>query len=211
MRRLYYSPGACSLAPHIVLEELGQPFATTRVTIRLQQHQTPEFLALNPQGRVPVLEDDQFLLTEAPAILLYLARKAPSKALIAHDDEGYGRTAQLLNYFSSSVHVAFAQVWRSQRFATTQAARDEVVALGRETVADGFERINTLLRGREWLVGDRFSVADTYPLVFFRWGGLIGLDMRRFEDWSDHTKRMLARPAVQRALATEEIEILVAS
>nr|WP_277343931.1 glutathione binding-like protein [Sphingomonas sp. HDW15A] len=109
------------------------------------------------------------------------------------------------------MHVAFAQFWRSQRFATTQAARDEVVELGRETIADGFKRIDALLRGREWFVGDRFSVADTYPLVFFRWGGLIGLDMSRFEDWSHHTRRMLNRPAVQRALSTEEIEIAVAS
>ncbi|QIK95404.1 hypothetical protein G7076_01905 [Sphingomonas sp. HDW15A] len=101
MRRLYYSPGACSLAPHIILEELGEPFVTTRVTIRLQQHETPEFLALNPQGRVPVLEDDQFVLTEAPAILLYLARKAPSGVLIPPTTRGMDARC---NYSTSSVH-----------------------------------------------------------------------------------------------------------
>jgi glutathione S-transferase len=208
MTQLYYSPGACSLAVHIVLEEIGVPFEAVQVAIKEGAHQTPEYLALNPQGRVPTLVDDGLVLTEAPAILHYLAHRHPQAQLLDREDaRALGRTAELLNFFSSSVHIAFAQVWRAERFAHDPKAREEIARVGRETVLQHFDELESLAARADWLVGGRFSIADPYLLVFYRWGGLIGIDMRRYPAWGAHKHRMLQRPAVRRALAREAVNV----
>lgn len=208
MISLYYSPGACSLASHIVLEEIGAPFEAKRVTIAEGEHLQPDYLALNPHGRVPVLTDGDFVLTESPAILAWLGQRFPEAGLLdLGDDERLGRTLELLSFFSSSVHIAFAQVWRAARFAAGDSARDEVIAAGRLAVDGYFAELEALVGDGGWAVGGRYSIADPYLLVFYRWGGRIGVDMSAYPGWSRHKEAMLARPAVQRALATEGIEI----
>lgn len=208
MRTLYYSPGACSLAAHIILEEITQPFRTERVAIREGAHLTPEYLALNPHARVPTLVEDGFVLTESPAILSYLGHVAPQAQLLDLDNlRNFGRTAELLNYFSSAVHIAFAQIWRSTRFAQSGAARAEVEQAGLESARRYFTELEELARAGDWLVGNRFSIADPYMLVFYRWGALVGIDMAPYSAWTAHKDRMIERPAVQRALAREQIEI----
>lgn len=209
MRTLYYSPGACSLAAHIILEEMGQPFDTRAVPIREGAHLRPDYLDINPHGRVPTLVEDGFVLTESPAILSYLGHLCPERQLLDVEDlRNLGRTAELLNYFSSAVHVAFAQVWRSGRFAESEEARGKVEESGRQNVQRYFDELEQLAATGDWLVAGRYSIADPYMLVFYRWGTLIGIDMRGYAAWSMHKDRMLARPAVQRALAREQIEIL---
>ncbi len=208
MLTLYYSPGACSLAPHIVLEEIGAPFEAKRVMIAEGEHRSPDYLAINPHGRVPALTDGDFTLTEGPAILAYLGHRFPEAGLLDLADVGrLGRTQELLNFFSSGVHVAFAQVWRAERFAASEAARAEVVAAGRAAVETCFVELETLAAEGRWVVGGRYSIADPYMLVFYRWGTRIGLDMTARPGWTRHKEAMLARPAVRRALVTEEIEI----
>ncbi len=208
MTQLYYSPGACSLAVQIVLEEIGVPFEAVRVAIKEGAHQKPEYLALNPQGRVPTLVDDGLVLTEAPAILHYLAHRHPQAQLLDRDDaRALGRTAELLNFFSSSVHIAFAQVWRAERFAHDPKAREEIARVGRETVLKHFDELESLAARADWLVGGRFSIADPYMLVFYRWGGLIGADMPQYFAWTRHRDRLLTLASVKRALATEELTI----
>lgn len=208
MLTLYHHPGACSLAPHIALEEIGAPFAAKRINLLAGEHQTPDYLAINPHGRVPALTDGDFVLTEGPAILSYLGHRFPDAGLLdLADVNRLGRTHELLNFFSSSVHVAFAQVWRAGRFADGEAAREDVIENGRRVVAAYFDEIETLVPGGDWLVGGRYSIADPYLLVFYRWGTRIGLDMTAYASWTMHKQAMLARPAVQRALATEEIEV----
>jgi len=208
MLTLYYSPGACSLAPHIILEEIGAPFAAKRVIINHGEHQTPEYLAINPRGRVPALTDGDFVLTEGPAILSYLGHRFPEAGLLdLADVEKLGRTQELLNFFSSGVHIAFAQIWRAARFADSEAARAEVMACGRRTVTGYFEELEGLVPDGGWAVGGAYSIADPYLLVFYRWATRIGTDMAAYPNWTAHKDAMLARPAVQRAVATEEIEI----
>lgn len=208
MLTLYYSPGACSLASHIVLEEIGAPFEAKRVTILKGEHRTAEYLELNPHGRVPTLTDGNFVLAESPAILSYLGHRFPEAGVLDLEDlERLGRAQELLNFFSSSVHIAFAQIWRSERFADDEAARERVVAAGRRTVETYLDELETLSRDGGWIVADRYSIADPYMLVFYRWGARVGFDMSRYPNWNRHKAAMLARPAVQRALATEEIEI----
>ena len=208
MLTLYHSPGACSLAAHIVLEEIGGPFEARRVTIAQGEHRTPEYLALNPHGRVPALVDGAFVLTESPAILSYLGHRFPEAGLLDLDNlERLGRTHELLSFFSSGVHAAFAQIWRAERFAESEAARAEVIASGRRAVQTYFDELEQLAAGGRWIVGGRYSIADPYLLVFYRWGGRIGVEMSGYPGWTAHKTAMLARPAVKRALATEEIEI----
>lgn len=208
MMQLYYSPGACSLAVHIVLEELAIPFEPVRVAIKEGAHRTPEYLALNPRGRVPTLIDGDLVLTEAPAILHYLAHRFPQAGLLDRaDPAALGRTAELLNFFSSSVHNAFAQVWRAERFAEDSALHPAIVASGQAAIRGYFDELEARAGQGEWLVGESFSIADPYMLVFYRWGGLIGIAMQHYPAWTAHTRRMLQRPAVGRALAREGVAI----
>jgi glutathione S-transferase len=208
MLTLYYSSGACSLAPHIILEEIGAPFVAKQVAISEGEHQKPEYLAINPKGRVPALTDSAFVLTEGPAILSYLGHRFPEAGLLdLANVEAVGRTHELLNFFSSSVHIAFAQVWRASRFADGEAAREDVMANGRRAVEAYFAELDALVANGAWLVGGRYSIADPYLLVFYRWGTRIGLDMTAYSGWCRHKIAMLARPAVQSALAREGIEI----
>ena len=207
MLTLYYSPGACSLAAHIVLEEAGAAFEAKRVTIVKGEHQTPDYLALNPHARVPTLTDGDYVLTESPAILSYLGHRFADAGLLELDNlEHLGRTQELLNFFSSSVHIAFAQVWRAARFADSESAQAEIVACGRTAVEKYFTELEALAQDGAWIVADRYSIADPYMLVFYRWGWRIGLDMGRYPGWTRHKEKMLARPAVQRAVAREEID-----
>ena len=208
MITLYYSPGACSLASHIVLEEIGEPFEARRVTIAEGRHLQPDYLAVNPHGRVPALTDGDFVLTESPAILAWLGQRFPKAGLLdLKDHERLGRTLELLSFFSSSVHIAFAQIWRAARFASGEASREEVTAAGRLALQGYFDELEALAADGAWIVGGRYSIADPYMLVFYRWGGRVGVDMKAYPGWSRHKDAMLARPAVNRALAREEIGI----
>ena len=182
MLTLFYSPGACSLASHIALEEIGAPFETVRTVIAEGATRTREYLALNPRAVVPTLKDGDYVLTESMAILLYLARRFPAAGLLPADPQLAARCAELLSVFTTSVHVAFRQLWRPERFVD----------------------------GRSWAVGDAFTLCDTYLLLFYRWGVRVGtaenlFDMRRYPGWTRHTQRMLERPSVQRAMRRENI------
>ena len=208
MITLYHHPGACSLAPHIILEETGAPFTARRINLLAGEHQTPAYLAINPHGRVPALTEGEFVLTEGPAILAWLGHRFPEAGLLdLADVNALGRTHELLNFFSSSVHVAFAQIWRAGRFADSEGAREDVMENGRRAMAAYLAEIESLVPEGEWLVGGRYSIADPYLLVFYRWGTRCGLDMSAYSGWTRHKQAMLARAAVQRALATEEIEV----
>lgn len=209
MLKLYYSPGACSLAPHILLEERGIPYELELVSIADGKTQSAEFLALNPKGRVPVLrtEEDE-LLTELPAISWYLAQGA-TPGLFPHAVLAGARCLEWFNWLSGTLHgQAFGGVWRPQRFVNEAALFPQINAKGRENVLDCFRFIDARLAGRHWAVGQAYTVIDPYLLVFYRWGNRIGLTMRSdYRHWAAHTERVLARPAVRRALQQEGISV----
>jgi glutathione S-transferase len=211
MRKLYYSPGACSLAPHILLEELGEPYELELVSIADGKTRTPEYLAINPKGRVPVLRtDEDELLTEVPAISWYLAQSRTSPSLFPDGSLDGARCLEWFNWLSGTVHaMAFGQLWRPQRFVHDEALFPPVSAKGRENVGDNFRFIETRMQDRHWAIGHAYTVVDPYLLVFYRWGNRIGLDMRRdYPAWSNHAERLLERPAVQRALQQEGVSVL---
>jgi glutathione S-transferase len=206
---LYFSPGACSLAPHIVLEEIGGRFHLSHASTSDGSTQTPEYLALNPKGRVPVLVAGNFVLTEAPAILLHLATSNADQGLLAGTPEGLVRSIEWFNWLSGTVHsVAIRQVWRPESFTDVPAEHENIVAKGKRNLADAFSHIESRLAKVDWAVGDRYSIVDPYLLVFYRWGNRIGFDMRgQYQSWTKHSLRVLERPATLRALAREAISV----
>jgi glutathione S-transferase len=206
---LYYSRGACSLAVHIVLEEIGAAYSLAHVSVSGGATQSPEFLSVNPKGRVPVLDIGGFVLTEAPAILLYLSLSHPEKALVSKDPESMARCVEWLNWLSSAVHaVGFGELWRPQRFIADPSLFEQISAKGRQNVADAYSLIESKLQDRSWAVGDAFSCVDPFLLVFYMWGNRIGMSMRTlYPAWTVHTESTYARPAVRAALSQEDISV----
>ena len=212
MQTLYWSPGACSIAPHIALEEIGEPYRLERVTI--DQQGTAEvltsrdYLTINPKGRVPVLTIEDRVLTEAPAILTYLARRHPEAGLLPDHPESEARCFEWMNWLTTAVHaVAFGQIVRPQRFVADIKDYPAVIAKGRENLAKAFAFIEAQHRDKDWAIRGRYSIADAYLLFFYLGAKRAGVPMReRYPIWSKISERTLQRPAVQRVLAQEDAQ-----
>ncbi len=207
---LYYSPGACSLAPHIALEETGAAFEAVKVDFATAEQRGGRYLAINQKGRVPALAEGDWVLTENPAILRYIARRHPQAGLWPEALREEARCAEWLAWLSSTIHPAYAHIRRAERYATDEAAIEDVKAKGFETCADLWTMIEVGLSRGGWAAGEHYSVADPYLLVFWHWGRgqVLGYDMaRQFPYWTDHARRMAARPAVQRAFAREGLPL----
>ena len=206
MLKLYYSPGACSLVPHIALEEAGADFQALRIPIAEGGHQTPEYLAINPHARIPALGTDRGVITENIAVLNFLADKLRAPGSVPREDPyAAARTNELLGWFSSSVHIAFAQIWRGSRFTDDESLWRPLEAGGRKVLTRQFDEIEALCVD-EWLVPGHFTAADTYALTFLRWANRIGFDIGRYPKWVALAGRALERPAVGRALEREGLK-----
>ncbi|TRO90065.1 glutathione S-transferase family protein [Glycocaulis profundi] len=203
MPTLYYAPGACSLAPHIVLEWIGAPYEAVKV-----KHGSQEILAVNPAGAVPTLrEDDGWLLTQAGAILDYLANKHPEAGLSGRDDlRARAEAHRWSAFFTSDVHAAFWPIFMPYRYTTDESeeARRAVVEAGHKLVAKQFDLLNRHLDGREHVLDGGRSVIDAYAFPMIRWASKVlpgGLDpyphVQALHD------RLDADPAVQAVLARE--------
>ncbi|MFD2262070.1 glutathione S-transferase family protein [Lacibacterium aquatile] len=206
---LHAAPGACSFAPHIILEELGQPYTLALMSNGHPEAKTEEFRRINPKGRIPVLTADNFILTEAAAILLHLGLTNPRANLIGGDADSIARSVEWFNWLSSAVHaVAVRMIWRPDFFLPEEAMYPPLVQKGKEHLAAAHAMIEEKLEGRTWAVGDQYSVVDAYLLVFFRWGNRMQIDMQqRYPAWTAHARRMEGRDAVQRALTQEGISL----
>lgn len=211
--RLFHSPGACSLAPHIVFEELGIPYEPVRVVIAEGQHRKPEYLAINPRGRVPALwikdESGERILTEAIAIMIYLTRRHPEPQLLPTETESFVRALEWMSWLTSAMHSAGVRtVFRPERFTTDAAGAEAIAAQGRLSIRTGYADIEQRLSGKTWALGERYTVVDAFLLVFYRWGNRCGLTMR--QDYPEYTRMMdavRARPAVKRAVEHEGIQV----
>jgi glutathione S-transferase len=205
MLRLFYSPGACSLVPHIALEEAGVEYEPMRVMLAEGEHLKPEYLAINPHARVPALATDQGTITENIAILNYIADRFGAAGSVPRGDPfAAARCNELLGWFASSVHISFAQIWRAVRFTDDESLHAGIQHGGRLVLEGQFAEIEEKC-ANGWLVGDRFSAADSYVLIFFRWGRRIGMDMKAYPKWAALNQRLLAEPSVQRAVEHEAI------
>ena len=206
MLKLYYSPGACSLVPHIALEEAGVEFTALRIPIADGGHLTPEYLAINPHARLPALGTDEGIITENIAVLNFLADRFGAPGSVPRGDAyAAARCNELLGWFSSSVHIAFAEVWRGGRFTDDEKLWPALEAGGRKVLHQQFNEIETLCAD-EWLVPSGYSGADGYALTFLRWAKRIGFDISLYPQWLGLVERVLERPAVKRALQREGLK-----
>jgi glutathione S-transferase len=206
--RLYYEPGSCSLAPHIALEEAGASFTPTRVNFEISEQRSPAYLKINPKGRVPALAIDDWVLTENPAILQFIAQTHPDAKLWPADPRTQAKCLEWMAWISSGVHVTYAHVRRSERYAASDAAIADVRAKGVMSCRDIWGDVERRMAGLTgpWIAGDQFTVVDGYAFVFWRWGNgpYLGYEMAKdFPAWTAHARRLCARPAVQRVLARE--------
>lgn len=208
--KLYFSPAACSLAAHMALEEAGADYEAVRINFAEAEQRSPAYLAINPKARVPALADGDWVLTEVPAILRYVALTHPAAGLWPKDVRDDVRCAEWLAWCSSTVHVSYAHVRRPERYAASDAAKAEVVEAGRATCRDVWAQVDARLKGREWAAGDSFSVADLYLTVFWLWGRgpTLGFDMAAdYPNWTALVRRVTARPAVRKVFEKEGLEL----
>jgi glutathione S-transferase len=206
MLKLYYSPGACSLVPHIALEEAGAEFAALRIPIADGGHLKPEYLAINPHARLPALGTEQGIITENIAVLNFLADRFGAAGSVPRGDPyTAARCNELLGWFSSSVHIAFAEVWRGGRFTDDERLWPALEAGGRKVLSKQFDEIEALCID-EWLVPAGYTAADSYALTFLRWAKRIGFDIAAYPQWAALAGRVLERPAARRALEREGLK-----
>lgn len=168
---LCYSPGSCSFAPHVVLNEIGCPFQLRKFSTVDGGNYTPEYLAINPKARIPALLIDGFVLTENSAILAYLGRRFVDAGLYpSSGGEPEARCFEWLAWCSNTVHVAFAQIWRPERFVAAAKDHPVVIERGHEFFRKCLRDIDTHLSRNEFAIGRCYSVVDPFLLVFYRWG-----------------------------------------
>jgi glutathione S-transferase len=206
--KLYYSPGSCSLAPHIVLEELGIAFESVPISLKDGEQHKADFQRLNPKARVPVLVVDGKVLTENVAILTYLGGGYAQRGLWPKETWKQAEALSLMAWLSSSVHITFAGIFRPERYTADAPAKETVKAQSRITLLKYFADIEKLLTGKTFAMGGQYTVCDPYLLVFYRWGYRIGLDMKdEFPQWTKHALRVASRPTVKRVFEIEGIKI----
>jgi glutathione S-transferase len=206
---LYMTPGSCSLASHIALHESFLPFTTT--DLKATRGFPPEHLHINPKGRVPVLELDGERITETPAILTTISALVPGKYLLGKTILEQARAHEWMTWICGSVHgQAFACVFRPGRFVGDEEGMYDVVrAQGRKTVLEAFTYIDEKLEGREWAVGEGFTLADAYLYVMYRWGNMLKFGMReKFPNYTRVVERVVEREAVRKTLEAEGISAL---
>lgn len=208
MLKLYYSPGACSLGLHILLREINAEFELARVLLAKGENFTAEYQRINPASRVPALRDGEFILTESQAIYAHAAAKFDDDIFLPRNLQQRARAFEMTAWLSSTVHIAYAQLWRPERFVSNEKDYPPIIERGEQLIPEHYTRIEQRLSSTDHISGDEYSFADTYLFVFYRWGGRIGLDMdKSYPNWTRWSKRMLDRPAVQAAMDVEGVTL----
>ena len=197
--KLYYSPGTCSLSPHIALRAAGLPFELIKVDLAARKAANGEdYLAINPKGYVPALAlDDGDVLTEGVAIVQYIADRAPNTKLApaANTMERY-RLAEWMNYLTSEIHKGFSPLFNA-KFS------DETKAIMRDALARRFDYLSARLHDRPYLMGDTFTVADGYLFTMLGWCRMTNIDLSKWPTLTAYVERIGKLPAVREAMKAE--------
>ena len=202
MLKLFYSPGGCSLASHIALEEAGASYDCVRTNTAEGEQRRPEYLAINPKGRVPALVTERGVLTETPAILAFVAQSFPAARLAPLDDPFAFAEVQAFNsYLCSTVHVAHAHKHRGYRWASEESSFEDMRAKVAGNEVDCFRLIETEYLQGPWVMGEQFTVADGYLFTLADWLEGDGVDPKQFPKVYEHRERTRGRPAVRKVLA----------
>ena len=200
--KLFYKPGACSLASHITLRESGKDFTLDGVDLMKKRLENgDDFFAVNPKGQVPaLLLDDGTLLTEGVAIMQYLADSVPDRQLLAPTSSlSRYKTLEWLNYIATELHKGFTPLFRPD---TPEEYKPTVRAL----LEKKMQYVNDSLQDNPWICGQRFSIADAYLFTVLRWAFAVKLEMAGYKNIADYMARVAARPAVAAAVAAEGLK-----
>jgi glutathione S-transferase len=204
MLTLFYAPGACSMAPHIALEEGGEKYEAKRMDLSKGEQKSADYMKIHPLGRVPALKlDDGTPLTENTAILPFLGKRF---GLWPTDPVKEAQALSVIGFFAANVHPAHAHVGRPERYTEDKAAFAGLQAMGKKTFHEYIKQIDGMYARREWL-SDKYSVLDPYAFVFYAWGVRRELPMAQLKHYSAFKDRMLKRPAVQRVVADESVKL----
>ena len=204
MNTLFHSPGTCSLGIHILLEEIGAPYELTLIDVTKGKQHQPDYLAINPKAKVPALQrGDGSLLTEWPAIAVWLALSNPDKKLLPSDTEGLARTLEAVDYIISTVHMhGFTRLWLPIHFSPNEADHPAIREKGRQIFEKGLAHFNAQLEGSDYLGGKSPSIADA-ALFYVTFWKVNRMKQEPPPNVAAHYARMCQRPAVVRALQME--------
>jgi glutathione S-transferase len=204
MLKLYFTPGTCALASHIALAEAGADYTVEKVDFKTNQQNSPDYLAINPKGRVPSLVTERGILTETPAMLAFIAQSFPKAKLAPTDDLfAFAQVQSFNSYLCSTVHVAHAHKLRGTRWATEESSFADMKRKVPETMGACFALIeNKMLKG-PWVMGEQYTICDPYLYTIATWLEGDGVEIAKLPKLADHYQRMAARAAVKKALAEQ--------
>jgi glutathione S-transferase len=204
MLKLYYAADTCSLASHIALEEAGADYSLVRISFAQNQQHSPDYLAINPKGRVPAMVTERGILTETPAMLVFVAQSFPEARLAPLDDAFAFAEVQAFNSFlCSTLHVAHAHRMRGRRWADDEAAIAAMQRKVPDSVGACYDLIERHMFRGPWVMGEAYTICDPYLFTIAQWMEGDGVDPARFPQVADHRRRMSERPAVRTAIAQE--------
>jgi glutathione S-transferase len=209
---LYFAPGACSFVPHVALEAVkaatGQPFEPRLVKLHKGEHRTPEYLAMNPNGQVPVLVVDGKPLVQIVAICDYLDRSFPKAGLLPTEPWARSQALSQLAWMNNTVHPTFTRVFRTPDFAESEAAQAEVKRIAAAKYRDLLERIQAMASGANpYWFGERLAFHDAYAFTLLRWGGMAGVDPKSLPGYLSYVERVMAAPPVATVIERERVKL----
>jgi glutathione S-transferase len=204
MIKLFWAPGTCALASHIALEESGAKYDTVKLSFQQGDQRKPEYLKVNPKGRVPALVTDRGIITETPAILAWIAQTQPQAKLAPADAFDFAAAQAFNSYLCSTVHPAHAHRPRAARWSDDPAAQKTMQAKVPQNMSECFTLIETEFLKGPWVMGAAYSICDPYLYTISGWLESDGVDIAKFPKVHDHFKRMNERAAVKAVMAVHK-------
>jgi glutathione S-transferase len=205
MLKLFYAVGTCALASHIALEEAGAQYETVRLNFSEQDQRKPEYLKVNPKGRVPALVTDHGVLTETPAILAYIAQLYPKASLAPLDDPfSFARVQAFNSYLCSTAHVNHAHLARGTRWADEPSSLEDMKRKVPKNVAESFALMEREMVEGPWVMGKAYTICDPYLFTLEGWLPRDSVDIKQFPKIAEHNRRMMERAAVKKVMAEHQ-------
>ena len=208
MYKLFYSPGACSFATHCMLEASGVSYEAIDASIAEGKTKTDSFLKLNPRARVPVLLENDQVLRESVALLIYLADKYPDSHLIPEIGSlERARCLEWLSYLTSTLHPLYWGIWRQERLSSDESAHQTILETCDRGLVAEYEKLNLELADKDYLLGEKISVADIYLFVFVRWGGILSKSTKTMPNLVAYMDRLKTYEPLAKTMAIEGIDL----
>ena len=208
--KLFFAPGACSFVPHAMLEMAGVEFEPMMVKLHKGEQRSPDYLALNPRGQVPVLVDGDEVVTQIVAILLHLDQKLPMAGILPSAGVERSRALQKLVWMNNTVHPTFTHVFMPEKFTDDAEAQKAIRAFGAARYREMLQEIEAMAeKAAPWMVGERPGALDAYALTLLRWGGYAGIDPTTLPATWGLVQRFAELPAVARAIERERLQLNV--